>query len=190
MQPLTLLALLPLAVFATSNATCFYPNGISDDQAFPCENGSPMCCPENHVCLDNGLCYNKADDHYFGRYSCTSKKWSDNEGCPKNCMDTRAGNEAVKQCSDGSWCCNGNNSGDCCPGDENARTTFNFGAGNIFAVIKGGSAEATSGTPDVQPESTPPKQNGGSGSSTTLATTLVGSPMLTSNTRPPTTPTS
>lgn len=186
MQALTILALLPLAVFAASNSTCFYPNGVSDNQAFPCENGSPMCCPNDMVCLDNGLCHNPAVDHYFGRYSCTSKDWTKDEGCPRNCMNTQAGNEAVKQCSNGIWCCNANGSGDCCT--QTTRTTFEFGAGEIFAVIKKGSAVATSGLPDVQPESTPSKEVGSSSSSPTLLTTLVGSAQV--NTRLPITPTS
>jgi hypothetical protein len=104
-----------------------------------------MCCPNEHTCLDNGICFNPSDQS-FGRYSCVERPWGGS--CPQNCWGTPGGNEAVVQCDDGSWCCNRDSvkkeEGDkCCEKKTEERRMFEFGGGEVFAVIKRGSAVAT-----------------------------------------------
>ena len=150
---LPLLAALPAR---GDNSTCYYPNGIVDKAAVPCGNGNSMCCPQGFMCIDNGLCYHEQDSFYYGRYSCTNSVWDDT--CPKNCVINQNGNDAVKRCGDGSWCCNFNEPEkaggvSCCDILEDDRQPFDFGTGKIFAMITGGKAKATSGSLRFRPVS-------------------------------------
>ncbi|KAK4498872.1 hypothetical protein PRZ48_009382 [Zasmidium cellare] len=116
MTPLTILLFLPLVTLAQN---CYFPSGALAPDSSPCSptNSTSLCCPLNWECLSNGLCYLDAED-YYGRYSCTDQEWG--EGCPGWCTSGtgRGGNEAVLQCSDGHWCCDGNRSGNCCEEDD------------------------------------------------------------------------
>ncbi|KAK4548369.1 hypothetical protein LTR36_010240 [Oleoguttula mirabilis] len=114
-------------------ANCYYPNGdlsISDDA---CSSNGGACCPEQWECLSNGLCYNGKDD-FYGRYTCTDETWQSGS-CPQICTqgNTATGDEAMLQCADGSWCCDGNRSFNCC---TTADTSFlSLPQGNFVASI-------------------------------------------------------
>lgn len=73
--------------FATN---CYFPNGNVAPDSVPCrpvnKANFEVCCPTNWECYDNGLCYLEAEN-FYGRYSCTSRDWSDN-GCPDYCTQS------------------------------------------------------------------------------------------------------
>ncbi|WPG99541.1 Hypothetical protein R9X50_00235800 [Acrodontium crateriforme] len=94
---------------------CYYPNGdLSTEGDAACSSDGGFCCPLNWACLSNGLCYLENED-YYGRYTCTDQSWQSNS-CSQICTqgDTASGNEAILQCTDGSWCCDGDRSFNCC----------------------------------------------------------------------------
>jgi hypothetical protein len=160
---------------------CYYPDGKKASDAIPCGNDSPMCCPNDWQCLDNGLCsLSNQQSILFGRYSCTSNPWGD--GCPRNCVRdvSKMGNEAVVQCLDGSWCCDTNHpeyspGGKSCCDDDN-KVTFDFGAGNVFAVIKDGSATATSGSSSTSVAPSSQSQPGAHSPSGSVVPTAIALP--------------
>ena len=89
----------------TAAQTCYYPNGDPSPVDVPCPN-SDLCCPFNWECLSNGLCHDAASDQY-DRRTCTDQTWQSAE-CPDFCTYSEAGNEAILQCDDGRFCCDGN----------------------------------------------------------------------------------
>ncbi|KXS98573.1 hypothetical protein AC578_4285 [Pseudocercospora eumusae] len=98
---------------------CYYPNGDVSTTDAACSSGDSACCPNNWECLSNGLCYDPTNK-YFNRNTCTDQTWESSD-CPQYCTanNTAAGNEALKQCDDGSWCCNGDRVHmDCCNMDD------------------------------------------------------------------------
>jgi hypothetical protein len=145
----TFALLLPLLQPAIAR-DCFYPNGKSSADGVPCGEGDAMmCCPDKWQCLDNGLCHYEPDNTW-GRYSCTDKSWGDS--CPQICNreESEIGNEAVLQCSDGTWCCDENHperlgGKSCCEAGDGS-VFFNFGDPKVFASIAGSSAVQTSGS--------------------------------------------
>ena len=108
--------------------SCYYPNGdLSTDGDIPCDtSGYGPCCPLNWECESNGLCY-LANEGYYGRYTCTDQTWQ-SSSCPQICTHgmfrlllaqtemmltegvdlTASGNEAVLECTSGSYCCDSN----------------------------------------------------------------------------------
>ncbi|EME44208.1 hypothetical protein DOTSEDRAFT_24286 [Dothistroma septosporum NZE10] len=104
----TVLATLHLTGGLVSAQSCYFPGGAVDNDSGICE-GSSVCCPLNWECISNGLCY-LASEEYFQRSSCTDDSWGTE--CPQFCTEdgdaVENGNEAVAQCSDGSYCCDRN----------------------------------------------------------------------------------
>ncbi|KAF2161870.1 hypothetical protein M409DRAFT_58651 [Zasmidium cellare ATCC 36951] len=116
----TLTPLLLLLAHLTTAQNCYFPSGtLAPDSTpcFPANSSASVCCPLKWECLSNGLCH-LAAENYFGRYSCTDRAFG--VGCPGFCTTGagEAGNEAVLQCADGHWCCDGNRSRDCCADGE------------------------------------------------------------------------
>ncbi|KAL9610571.1 MAG: hypothetical protein Q9167_004722 [Letrouitia subvulpina] len=111
--------------------SCYYPNGDLSTTDGPCTSDpGAACCPLNWQCLSNGLCYLEAEK-FYGRYTCTDKNWQ-SEQCPGFCTNNNkdAGDQAVQQCSDGSWCCDHNRdpANYCCDRSNN---------GDFFPLLKG-----------------------------------------------------
>ncbi|GAB1738783.1 hypothetical protein NU219Hw_g3573t1 [Hortaea werneckii] len=113
--------------------SCYYPNGDLAEGMAACSADGGACCPFQWECLSNGLCYLGNAD-YYGRYTCTDQSWS-NSTCPGLCTqgNTASGNEAILQCADGSWCCDGNRSFDCC--EEADAVFFDLPDGTSIAYI-------------------------------------------------------
>ncbi|KAF2629170.1 hypothetical protein BU25DRAFT_309024, partial [Macroventuria anomochaeta] len=67
----------------------------------PCSTAEgSACCPDNWICLDNGLCHYPVHNLYE-RYSCTDKTWN-SPGCPSNLCTyggQASGVESITQCS-------------------------------------------------------------------------------------------
>ncbi|KAF2673329.1 hypothetical protein BT63DRAFT_410348 [Microthyrium microscopicum] len=159
-----LLLLLPAVVVAQS---CYYPNGdeVVAEAVGPCGDslsGGTQCCPLNWVCLNNGLCFDPVND-YFGRYSCTDQSWK-GKGCPGFCQTDNGsggGNQAVKECSTGQYCCNANRvSFDCCT--KPGVAFFSLDEGKTIATI---TSAITPGP--ASPKTTSPPSSKSSASSTT-----------------------
>ena len=178
----------PLSVLARNASSCYYQDGTLDTTTFPCNNGQSGCCPENFFCIDNGLCYNPRDDNYFGRYTCKMKEWD--SSCPQNCLAAKGGNEAVKRCSEGNWCCNhdepdrkGRSLNSCCEDAEDQRETFDFGFGKIFAMIQEGIGNKASGTLEYREravESSTLEPSSTASSSASQGGLIAGAPQMTS----------
>ncbi|KAL9044365.1 MAG: hypothetical protein Q9214_002490 [Letrouitia sp. 1 TL-2023] len=126
--------------------SCYYPNGDLSTTDGPCSSKpGAACCPLNWQCLSNGLCYLEAEK-FYGRYTCTDRNWQ-SEQCPGFCTDDNkdAGDQAVQQCSDGSWCCDHNRdpANYCCDRSNNG-DFFQLPEGSAYASINqlatGGSA--------------------------------------------------
>ncbi|KAI7170334.1 hypothetical protein KC352_g25079 [Hortaea werneckii] len=113
--------------------SCYYPNGDLAEGMAACSTDGGACCPFQWECLSNGLCYLGNAD-YYGRYTCTDQSWS-NSTCPGLCTqgNTASGNEAILQCADGSWCCDGNRSFDCC--EDGDSVFFDLSDGTSIAYI-------------------------------------------------------
>ncbi|KAI6799640.1 hypothetical protein KC332_g13909 [Hortaea werneckii] len=129
--------------------SCYYPNGDLAEGMAACSTDGGACCPFQWECLSNGLCYLGNAD-YYGRYTCTDQSWS-NSTCPGLCTqgDTASGNEAILQCADGSWCCDGNRSFDCC--EDADSLFFDLSDGTSIAYISSvpsASATASSSSED------------------------------------------
>ena len=82
---ITTLLLPPIIRAQDGGDTCYYPDGSISTLDAPCysDGGGGICCPLNHYCLDNGLCYHP-DTDYFGRYTCTDPEWG-TDVCPGFC---------------------------------------------------------------------------------------------------------
>ncbi|KAI7533669.1 hypothetical protein KC331_g12945 [Hortaea werneckii] len=167
-----------LAIFASLLAhraaaqSCYYPNGDLAEGMAACSGDGGACCPYQWECLSNGLCYLENAD-YYGRYTCTDQSWS-NSTCPGLCTqgNTASGNEAILQCVDGSWCCDGNRSFDCC--EEADAVFFDLPDGTSIAYIS----------------SLPPAPSATSSSSkdtteTTSSSSLASDPTSSSTTKTP-----
>ena len=107
---------------------CYYPNGSpSKENDIPCNtSGDGPCCPDQWQCESNGLCFLE-NEGYYGRYTCTDQTWQ-SSSCPQICTHgifrlmlartemkltedvdlTANGNEAVLECTSGSYCCDSN----------------------------------------------------------------------------------
>ena len=68
-------------------ATCYYPDGTTATNDFPCTKNSTVdadyCCGEGFMCLTNKLCLE--NDGAFFRGSCTDRSWS-STACPSFCI--------------------------------------------------------------------------------------------------------
>ncbi|KAI6843217.1 hypothetical protein KC340_g17186 [Hortaea werneckii] len=122
-----------ILVHQAAAQSCYYPNGDLAEGMAACSGDGGACCPYQWECLSNGLCYLENAD-YYGRYTCTDQRWS-NSTCPGLCTqeNTASGNEAILQCVDGSWCCDGNRSFDCC--EEADAVFFDLPDGTSIAYI-------------------------------------------------------
>ncbi|TKA31432.1 hypothetical protein B0A50_02279 [Salinomyces thailandicus] len=127
------LAIFTLHALHSAAQNCYYPNGDLADGMAACSSDGGACCPYQWACLSNGLCYLENAD-YYGRYTCTDQGWS-NSTCPDLCTqgDTASGNEAILQCADGSWCCDGDRSFDCC--EQSDTEGFSLPKGSQVAFI-------------------------------------------------------
>ncbi|GIJ92165.1 hypothetical protein Asppvi_011141 [Aspergillus pseudoviridinutans] len=66
-------------------ATCYWPNGNTDNNYIPCPN-SKSCCLKGEACLSNGLCYGATLNIAY-RGACADKSWPAQE-CPHVCLDS------------------------------------------------------------------------------------------------------
>lgn len=129
--------LVAFAVLHVNAQSCYYPNGDLSTVDAPCSSsGGAPCCPLNWECLSNGLCYNPAPGvNIYGRYTCTDQTWQ-SSSCPQFCTDgnTDPGDQAVLQCADGSWCCDGDRTSfNCCT--KAGTSFFSLPQGNTVTSI-------------------------------------------------------
>ncbi|KAK5138207.1 hypothetical protein LTR08_004903 [Meristemomyces frigidus] len=110
--------------------------------------------------MSNGLCYLE-NAEYYGRYTCTDQSWQSGS-CPEICTNgnTASGNEAVLQCGDGSWCCDGDRSFNCC---TTADTSF-------FALPQGNQVAFISSVPSPSPVASPASSNSPASASAAIPT--------------------
>ncbi|EAW16459.1 uncharacterized protein NFIA_058090 [Aspergillus fischeri NRRL 181] len=66
-------------------ATCYWPNGDTDNNYTPCPN-SKSCCLKGEACLSNGLCYGATLNIAY-RGACADKSWPAQD-CPHVCLDS------------------------------------------------------------------------------------------------------
>ncbi|KAK4959866.1 hypothetical protein LTR10_002754 [Elasticomyces elasticus] len=159
----TLLTTLHLKITTAQN--CYYPNGnVTTGPDAACSSDGGVCCPYQWECMSNGLCYNPGAD-IFGRYTCTDETWQ-SSSCPQLCTqgNTASGDEALLQCSDGSWCCDGDRSFDCC---STADTDF-------FQLPQGTSYASITSVPSPTSVSPPKSANSAASTSETTPTTSSG----------------
>ncbi|KAI7261463.1 hypothetical protein KC345_g9737, partial [Hortaea werneckii] len=149
-----LATLTSLLVRQAAAQNCYYPNGDLAQGMVACSTDGGACCPFQWECLSNGLCYLGNAD-YYGRYTCTDQSWS-NSTCPGLCTqgNTASGNEAILQCADGSWCCDGNRSFDCC--EDADSVFFDLSDGTSIAYISSvpSASATTSSSSEDRPETT------------------------------------
>ncbi|KAK1069497.1 hypothetical protein LTR74_004822 [Friedmanniomyces endolithicus] len=158
-----------LTTLHTGSATaqnCYYPDGnLTKGPDAACSSGGGTCCPYQWECLSNGLCY-LPTANYYGRYTCTDATWQ-SSNCPQLCTEgnTAVGDEALLQCSDGSWCCDGDRSFNCC-------TTANT---NYFLLPQGTSYASITSVPSPTPVASPVSGNSAASTSVATPTTPGGS---------------
>ncbi|TKA67759.1 hypothetical protein B0A55_08431 [Friedmanniomyces simplex] len=148
-----------LHIRSATAQNCYYPDGnLTNGPDAACSSGGGACCPYQWECLSNGLCY-LPTAAYYGRYTCTDATWQ-SSSCPQLCTEgnTAPGDEALLQCSDGSWCCDGDRSFNCC-------TTADT---NYFLLPQGTSYASITSVPSPTPVASP--VSGNSPASTSLAT--------------------
>lgn len=152
------LPLLFLAAF-TYAQNCYYPNGELAQGDGPCYTTDGTCCPYQWQCLSNGLCY-LDNENYYGRYTCTDQSWQ-SSSCPNYCTNggTAPGNEALLLCADGSWCCDGDRSFNCC-------TTAGT---DHFRLPQGSPISLILDVPSAMPEASSGKVEGTGGDGKVLA---------------------
>ena len=197
--------------------SCYYPDGSpSIENDIPCDtSGYGPCCPDQWLCESNGLCYLE-NEGYYGRYTCTDQTWQ-SSSCPQICTHgifrlllartemkltrdvdlTAGGNEAVLECTSGSYCCDSNRpelSGGtaCC---EAGAPRFSLAALPLLPPYNdgdgGGSVSSASPTPVSS--TPPPSPTAAASSSSTPAPPTPPSPTaaaLSSSTPPSPTPSS
>ncbi|KAH2033586.1 hypothetical protein KXV45_003097 [Aspergillus fumigatus] len=82
---LSAICLMLLVTLTPVTATCYWPNGDTDNNYTPCPN-SKSCCLKGEACLSNGLCYGaKLNIAYRG--ACSDKSWPAKD-CPHVCLDS------------------------------------------------------------------------------------------------------
>ncbi|EMC93618.1 hypothetical protein BAUCODRAFT_246983 [Baudoinia panamericana UAMH 10762] len=158
----SLSSLLLLRSHGSLAQNCYYPNGDLAHGDAPCSSNGGACCPLNWACESNGLCYLGNAD-YYGRYTCTDQTWQASS-CPGFCTqnNTAGGNEALLQCSDGSWCCDGNRSFNCCDVANGDNASFSLPRGSQVAFI--------SSIPSASSVTSSKSSNSAASSSTTMST--------------------
>lgn len=162
-----------------------------------------MCCPEHWTCLSNALCYYGAEN-YLGRYSCTDQDWG--SSCATFCIDdskcrherilpsvhadvrvtdgSAGGNQAVLQCDDGRYCCDGNRvSFNCC---DNGSDRFDLPSNGSVATSMNTPESSNAATASSPQTSTFSTQTSASSSSDGV-TAIVGPPVEASRTKATTT---
>ncbi|KAF7184049.1 hypothetical protein CNMCM7691_004608 [Aspergillus felis] len=81
---LTAASLILLFTLTPVTATCYWPNGKTDNNYIPCPN-SKSCCLKGEACLSNGLCYGATLNIAY-RGACADKSWPAQD-CPHVCLD-------------------------------------------------------------------------------------------------------
>ncbi|KAK0943608.1 hypothetical protein LTR29_004779 [Friedmanniomyces endolithicus] len=155
-----------LHIGSATAQNCYYPDGnLTKGPDAACSSGGGACCPYQWECLSNGLCY-LPSANYYGRYTCTDATWQ-SSSCPQLCTEgnTAVGDEALLQCSDGSWCCDGDRSFNCC-------TTANI---NYFLLPQGTSYASITSVPSPTPVASPVSSNAPPSTSLAIPTTPGGS---------------
>ncbi|KAI5365956.1 hypothetical protein Slin14017_G035960 [Septoria linicola] len=173
------LVVLHSSIKTVSAQNCYYPNGDVARTDASCSSDGGACCPLGWDCLSNGLCFLGGNEQYFGRYTCTDRDWGGD--CPQYCTsnNTAAGNEAIVQCSDGSWCCDKNRDPqkpDCCSWDDK----------EVVDVPDGTTVTSITSTPKA-PSSVPPLTRTPSSATTTNDSTTTSSSRSSITTEAPTT---
>ena len=175
--------------------SCYYPNGNpSIENDIPCNtSGDGPCCPDQWQCESNGLCFLE-NEGYYGRYTCTDQTWQ-SSSCPQICTHgmfrlmlartemkltedvdlTADGNEAVLECTSGSYCCDSNRpelSGGtaCCEASTDRFSLaalpllppYNSGDGGGSGGDGGGSVSSATPTPSTPPPSSTATQTSSS----------------------------
>ncbi|GFF23683.1 hypothetical protein IFM46972_00756 [Aspergillus udagawae] len=79
------ISLITLLTLTPVTATCYWPNGDTDNNYTPCPN-SKSCCLKGEACLSNGLCYGATLNIAY-RGACADKSWPAQE-CPHVCLDS------------------------------------------------------------------------------------------------------
>ncbi|GFF77379.1 hypothetical protein IFM53868_02075 [Aspergillus udagawae] len=82
---LSAISLITLLTLTPVTATCYWPNGDTDNNYTPCPN-SKSCCLKGEACLSNGLCYGATLNIAY-RGACADKSWPAQE-CPHVCLDS------------------------------------------------------------------------------------------------------
>ncbi|KAF2474828.1 uncharacterized protein BDR25DRAFT_340533 [Lindgomyces ingoldianus] len=139
-------------------ATCYYPNGDTDDGHKSCNSGGvSVCCSEGNQCLSNGLCVDTRYENFQRvlRGGCTDSGWG--TPCPSFCKaEWNHGDEAVYYCGSGKWCCE---SHDCCT--KSGAQMLDLGTPQVVATAdkdtNNNNAQPTSAAlVNVQQSSAPP----------------------------------
>ncbi|KAF7168674.1 hypothetical protein CNMCM5623_001614 [Aspergillus felis] len=81
---LAAVSLILLFTLTPVSATCYWPNGNTDNNYIPCPN-SKSCCLKGEACLSNGLCYGATLNIAY-RGACADKSWPAQD-CPHVCLD-------------------------------------------------------------------------------------------------------
>jgi hypothetical protein len=129
------------SLLAVQGQDCFFPDGTLTGadgglpQA-PCSTSSEnsTCCDLGWLCRSDNLCFNEGQQ-ILQRSSCTDESWS-SEKCPLFCVNAPSnpnGNVAVLQCDDGSYCCDGDRSFNCCTSTSGA--FFKLAKATVYASI-------------------------------------------------------
>ncbi|KAJ6115046.1 hypothetical protein N7486_000824 [Penicillium sp. IBT 16267x] len=71
-----------IILIPTSHATCYWPNGDTQDDYVQCPSGL-SCCLKGETCLSNGLCFT-ANFGILYRGACADESWPIAE-CPRAC---------------------------------------------------------------------------------------------------------
>ncbi|GFF72957.1 hypothetical protein IFM60648_03816 [Aspergillus lentulus] len=81
---LSAICLILILTLTSVTATCYWPNGDTDNNYTPCPN-SKSCCLKGEACLSNGLCYGATLNIAY-RGACADKSWPAQD-CPHVCLD-------------------------------------------------------------------------------------------------------
>ncbi|KAF2260510.1 hypothetical protein CC78DRAFT_25725 [Lojkania enalia] len=122
-----LLSLLGFTITLDSNASCYYPNGDTNENVYPCTrfvvNGEASCCWKNDICTSTGFCMSSTIGLFY-RGLCTKRDW-DTNACPNYCMqdEWRGQTIAVMACNDTVFACGyASDAGNTCDGGDSSAT--------------------------------------------------------------------
>ncbi|ROV88938.1 hypothetical protein VPNG_10204 [Cytospora leucostoma] len=132
-------------------AKCYDADESTSNDNVPCwestDGQAVPCCDAAHSdsCASNGLCVASDPDAYTPYFidGCTAPGWTNGSkaGCPSTeCLD--AGNNGVKPCGDGTYCCYGSTGCDC----NNSTQVFSLGVVRIVTSLSPTSSASETGT--------------------------------------------